>query len=260
MDFAFAPDGLLIASLPSPKKSGLFGGGAKGGGDPREEARQALLAHFRAGKSIDDAPVAEKHWFPSDNVAEMRVIQPTASLTESLFAGIPVFGTGKIAMQLPVLSAGTQPRIASFYLSKFREFVEIIGSLYAMADFGRNLGIPLADSHTACKCHYSDVPIQALDHVEFYQADPEMNLVVAGWKCEGCSLAISEDARKKEKLGGKDGKGMAKQKCPKCQKKMGNHPLYSLAEKAAAPSLSGDESAESASPPLPSSSASGNES
>ncbi len=235
MELAFAPDGLLLATLPSAKKGGLFGGGSKGGGDPREESRQALVEHLRAGKSVDDAPVADKQWFSSDNLAEMRVVQPSASLSESLFAGIPVFGTGRIAVQLPMLTAGSQPRIASFGLSGFREFVEIIGEMYSMADFGRNLGIPLSDTHKAYKCHYTDVPIQALESVEYYQADPDLPVAVVGWKCEACGLALSEDARKKEKLGGKAGKGMAKQKCPKCQQKMGNHPLYAM--QAVAPAL-----------------------
>ena len=39
----------------------------------------------------------------------------------------------------------------------------------------------------------------------------------------------------KEKLGGKGGKGIAKTKCPKCQQKMGNVPLYTLKSLTEAP-------------------------
>ena len=39
---------------------------------------------------------------------------------------------------------------------------------------------------------------------------------------------VSEDSRKKEKIGGKTGRGIAKAKCPKCEKKFGDISLYSL--------------------------------
>ena len=47
-----------------------------------------------------------------------------------------------------------------------------------------------------------------------------------GWRCSGCKLVVSEDARKKEKIGGSAGRGIAKAKCPKCKQPFGNNPLY----------------------------------
>jgi hypothetical protein len=54
-------------------------------------------------------------------------------------------------------------------------------------------------------------------------------------------LVISEDGRKKEKLGGPDGKGLAKAKCPKCKNKFGSNTLYMLAtaDNAASAPVSG---------------------
>jgi hypothetical protein len=39
---------------------------------------------------------------------------------------------------------------------------------------------------------------------------------------------ISEDGRSKTKLGGANGKAIAKAKCPKCSGKMGEEPLYKV--------------------------------
>ncbi|MBX3438183.1 MAG: hypothetical protein KF861_11880, partial [Planctomycetaceae bacterium] len=245
VEVGFAPDSLLIASLApaKAKKAGLFSKGDKGADVPADP-RAALLDHFRAGKSVADAPTGDKKSFTADQVVQLRMVQPAASLTESLFHGIPVFGVGRIAVQLPLLEASEQPRFLSFTLSEFREFAEIVGSIYSMANFGHNAGVPLTDSFTEHKCHYSDVKIKALEYLSFYQADPKLELAIAGWLCGACGLVVSEDARNKEKLGGKGGKGIAKTKCPKCGQKMGQNPLYTLATAVQAASMSGDESAD----------------
>ena len=244
IDLGFAEDELLVVSLPVAKKS-MFGGG-KGPESPTA-ARDALLEYLRAGKSLEGTEVTVAGdvnlRYSADKVAEMRVVQPTASLSDSLFAGIPVFGSGRIAVQLPIKEAGEQPKVLSFTLSQFREFVAIVGPLFSMTEFGHNLGIPLVDSFAEFKCHYSDAVIKALEHMEFYQADPALETVLSGWKCEACGIAVSEDSRKKEKLGGKEGKGMAKTNA-KCEKKMGSIPLYTLASLATEPAMQGDDEGE----------------
>ncbi len=248
VEIGFAEEGVLVASLPSEKKAGLFGGGkGKGKDDEGPDPTTKLLEHFRAGKSVKDAPVGEKKEYTADQIAELRIVQPAASLTESLFAGIPVFGTGRIAVQLPMTEAGVQPKYLSFTLSEFREFAEILGALYSMGEFGHNMDIPLTDTFNEHKCHYSDVKIRTLEGLAYYEADPETEVVLAGWLCTACGIAISEDARAKEKLGGKAGKGIAKTKCPKCEQKMGSNPLYTLAATKQSANMSGEESEEDAS-------------
>jgi hypothetical protein len=91
------------------------------------------------------------------------------------------------------------------------------------------------------RCHYFQVQVKGLDHLKFYQEDPSVELELAGWKCAGCGLVISEDARQKEKLGGKGGKGLAKVKCPKCQQKFGEQPFYTISGGAQRPSMSSSE-------------------
>lgn len=238
-DFGFSPAKLAI--IASAKKAGgLFGGGAKKTADPRE----ALMAHLREGKSIEEFTGAEKQVFSADQVRQLRIVQPAASRMDSMFHGIPVFGAHRIAVQLPVSDG--HPQYVSFGLMQFREFAKQLAVNFGIDRFGADLGIPLTDEYTTAKCHYSDTIIKALKNDEWYKADPESKAVLAGWKCEGCGLVVSEDARKKEKLGGANGKALAKTPCPKCKKKFGERPLYTLPDAASAPSMA--EAAPAATP------------
>ena len=86
----------------------------------------------------------------------------------------------------------------------------------------------MTDETTEYVCHYTETRMQALSDVKYQQADPAMPLVLLGWKCGGCGLVVSEDARKKEKIGGKSESSVPKAKCPKCKKPMGNNRLMGL--------------------------------
>jgi hypothetical protein len=152
-----------------------------------------------------------------------------------MFAGVPVFGEKRIALQLPHRE-GLAPQFLSFSLTGFRKFADALESVLA----GLRLtapGVPATDEFFEHKCHYLDIPIHALQHVEWYQADPDCKVELAGWKCAACGLTISEEGRKKENIGGKGGKAIAKAKCPKCSNKFGEQPLYTLASKLAQSSI-----------------------
>jgi hypothetical protein len=237
-DFGFSPERLLVAGL-GKKAGGLFGGGDKKKPDPRD----AMLAHLRESKPIEELPVAEKHVFTPDQVRQLRVVQPASSRMDSMFHGILVFGAHQIAVQLPV--AEGDPQFVSFGLMRFREFARALAANYGMERFGADLGIPLQDEYTSYKCHYTETQIKALKNDEWYKADPTSKVVLAGWKCAGCGLVVSEDARKKEKLGGANGKAIAKAICPKCKKKFGEQPLYTLPDAASAPSMAAETPASS---------------
>jgi hypothetical protein len=231
-DFGFSPEKMVVVAL-GKKAGGLFGGGDKKKGDPRE----TMLAHLREGKPLEELPVAEKQVYSADEVRQMRVVQPVTNRMESMFHGIAVFGEKKIAVQLPLPAQG-DPQFVSFGLTQFRQFAKALAANYGMERFGADLGIPFTDETTPMKCAYNDTQIKALKNVEWYQADPACKVVLAGYKCESCHIFISEEARKKEKLGGANGKGLAKAMCPKCKKKFGEHPVYVLQEDATAPSMS----------------------
>jgi len=94
------------------------------------------------------------------------------------------------------------------------------------------LGVPLQTKTEQLKCHYSEEDFEALEDLEYYQADPKIPLKLVGRRCQECGLVVSEDARKKEKIGGVAGKGIAKAKCPKCEKKFGDISLFAIDEEA----------------------------
>jgi len=235
-EFGFGPGKLLVASLAPAKKGGMFGGGGKkGGGSPRDE----MLQHLKEGKAPEDLPVASKKVYTADDVRQIRVVWPEASRASSAFHGIPVFGKQIIAVQLPLVGDG-DPQYASFTLSQFREFNKHMEDLFNVEGLAANLGIPMADEFTTSKCHYSEAQVKALKDPDWYIADTVRPAVLAGYRCESCGVAVSEAARKKEKLGGANGKGLAKATCPKCKKKFGTKPLYTLPEAESGPTMSGE--------------------
>ena len=54
-------------------------------------------------------------------------------------------------------------------------------------------------------------------------------LVLIGRRCQKCGLVVSEESRRKEKIGGKSDASVAKALCPKCKAKFGNINLYGIA-------------------------------
>ena len=106
-----------------------------------------------------------------------------------------------------------------------------MSELYSLDTLGQDSGIPLTDQIKQVTCHYSEESFEILDseNLHLYEADSEINLTLAGRQCQACELIVSEDSRKKEKIGGKAGKGIAKAKCPKCNEKFGNISLWQIA-------------------------------
>jgi len=221
-DIGFGLDGLLMLTLV--KKGGMFGGADK----KKPEIREAVVAHLAAGKPLTELTVAAQRLFGPDTIKQIQVVQPVVYAHESMFAGIPVFGNNRIAVRLPKPAEGTELLFASFALSDFREFSKQMSEVFNVPALGEDVGVPLTDNFVELKCHYTDQTFQALAEVGYHQADPAIKLSIVGRKCEGCGLVISEDGRKKEKLGGADGKGIAKAKCPKCQKKFGSFTFYAV--------------------------------
>ena len=226
-DLGFGLDGLLLLSLS--KKGGLFGGADK----KKPEARDAAVAHLAAGKPLSELQVAAQRLFDPNAIKQIQVVQPVVYAHESMFAGIPVFGSNRIAVRLPKPAEGNELLFASFCLSEFREFAKQMDKVFGVQGFGEDVGVPMSDKLAEHKCHYTEMTFSALENFEYHQADPNIKLAIVGRKCEGCGLIVSEDGRKKEKLGGVDGKGIAKAKCPKCQKKFGSITFYAVDSTAA---------------------------
>ena len=230
-DVAFSNDQLLLVNV-AKKSAGLFGGG--GGDKKKSDARDAMLLHLKEGKSFSDLPATDKLIYPIDQIRQLRVVQPVANRAESLFAGIPVFGIGRIAVQMPLAddAAHGLPQYLSFSLSEFRVFAKTLWTRFGIENFGALCGAPLEDAYDEFTCHVMNSSIRALRQLDYYKIDPTFTLTTVGYKCGSCSLTLSEAGRAKDSLGGKDGKGIAKAKCPKCQQKFGDHLLMSLAPTA----------------------------
>jgi hypothetical protein len=236
VDFGFRPDGLLLVTL-ARKGGGLFGGGAP----KKDEARQQVRSHLDEGKPENSLPVGELRRFTPEQLQELHVVQPAASRAKSLFQGIPVFGAGRIAIQLPMGSDDAPPEYVSMGLMQFRKFAAALAENFGIEGLGAGCDIPMEDVFTNVgRCHYNQVQVKGLQNLAFYQEDPDVELELSGWKCSACGLVISEDARQREKLGGKGGKGLAKVKCPKCQQKFGEQPFYTIAGATQRPSMSAD--------------------
>jgi hypothetical protein len=220
-DVGFAPDGMLVVLLS--KKGGLFGGDKK-----KLSTRDAVLDHLSKGKAREELPAGGHHFFAAADMPQLRIVQPIVSTEHSMFAGVPVFGDGQIAVRLPKKDDKTNPQFLSFTLSQFRRFSKILDEFYGMKAFGAESGVPLEDVFTERHCHFSDEVLRILENLDYYKDDPGYKLKVIGYKCAGCGLVVSEESRVKEKIGDAAGKKIAKAKCPKCQKPFGNLPLHSL--------------------------------
>ena len=190
--------------------------------------RESLRTHLRGGGSLDQMPVKFAKVDPAQ-FGELRLVQPAIPGDETIFAGVPVFGPGMIVVRIPAAeTVPTERQYLSLTLSQFRTLAEVARERYGVAEIAPSGLVPLAEEFESLVCHYSDQPIQALKAVELYRQDPSFKLKLLGWKCEGCGLIVSEDSRKKEKIGGKAESSVAKAKCPKCKNKFGDSRLYGL--------------------------------
>lgn len=228
VDLGFGQTEVLVVTLVAA--GGLFGGGAK----KKPAARAAMIEYFtNPDASPDGLTAAAKRVISSDTFSQFTLVQPAPAGTESLFSNIPIFGVGRIAVRLPRLTDEKSTAYLSFSLSEFRAFALALQSICGIEAFGANSEIPLAEQYQTLKCHYSEQPVRALQQLEYYQKDPNIKLEVSGWKCSACGLIVSEEARKKEKIGGLNGKAIAKAKCPKCSQKFGSNPMYAIATEPA---------------------------
>lgn len=223
-DVAFSAQDMLVATVF--KRGGAFA--AMQEKKKKPAARQAIGDYLQTKKPVSGLPAPFQALVTQNDANLLKIVQPAIPGEESIFAGIPVFGPGRIVVRLPAQLEGNSRAYLSFSLSEFREFARLLEQSLGIVAFGQELGIPLTDTISTYKCHYSETELPSLEHVEFYKEDPALKPIVLGRKCAGCGLVVSEDARKKEKIGGKNDASIAKAICPKCKKKFGDITLYGL--------------------------------
>lgn len=224
VDLAAGPEHLLVAVL-------FTGGGAfRSMQEPKKKAaaRQAMLEHFKKQMPVADVPIPKHHLVTPEQLQQLKIAQPTVPGEESLFADVPVFGEGRIAIRVPALDITGERAYLSFALSQFREFSAMLAEAFKLADFGSGTSIPMVDDLQEAKCHYSESVLRSVpaEKLPFYKADPSLKLTVIGRRCQKCGLVVGEDSRKKEKIGGTSDASVAKALCPKCKSKFGDITLY----------------------------------
>lgn len=227
-DFAFSDEGMLILAH-GKQGSGLFKG--ERNKKKRDELRGSVQEYLRLDKELLDLPASGYRLYGKDELSRIQVVQPAAYAHESIFAGVPVFGEGRVAVRMPVTDQDKDVKdilFVSFYLAEFRDFSTKLSELYGIKDLGHVEGVPLTDNVTRFRCHYSDRMVESLEVTPFHKADASIKIDISGRKCAACGLVVSEEARKKEKLGGPAGKSIAKTPCPKCKQKFGDTSLFAV--------------------------------
>jgi hypothetical protein len=243
VDIGFSGDEILIVTLVTA--GGLFNSSAK----KKPGVRSAMLEYFTNPEAKPDGlTAAAKKVVAKETFGQLALAQPAPVGTESLFGSIPIFGSGRIAVRLPRQPDDKNTQYLSFTLSEFRAFSMALQQICGIETLGANTEIPMTEHYERFKCHYNETPVRSLQQLEYYQKDPKLKLEISGWRCSACKLVVSEEARKREKIGGLNGKAIAKAKCPKCSQKFGSNPMYALPEVAPATTAPSDGAEEEPAP------------
>ncbi|MBL8817734.1 MAG: hypothetical protein JNL58_17040 [Planctomyces sp.] len=236
VDIAITPSGLAVVNLNKDgvkKKSFL---GKSSGPTPAELQERRKQVKNLIAKSADTSvvPQVEVRPITTDLISQLRIVQPVAKVHESMFAGVPVFGDGRIAIYLPIDGGNGQQVFCSLTLSQIRTLAEKLKSQFQLSLPLEENGIPETEKSDTLLCFYTQSKIDSIRNLSYYQQDPAFTLELSGHRCAACGITVSEEGRLKNKLGGANGKGIAKAKCPKCAGKFGSLPLYRIAKSAAA--------------------------
>lgn len=225
-DLYAGKDGLLLVAAQSAG-GGLF---ARGKAENPEAVREKVVAHFADGGGLDGLEVSDKRVLDVPALGLMQVDYPAAS-GGGRFEGVPVFGEGRVAVRLPATGGEELVPFLSMTLSQFRAFSRDVAAAGGPHPFGGDTDVPLEDARESATCHYTDATIESVARPEFYEADPAYETSTAGFRCGGCAVVVSEAGRKKEKIGGANGKSLEKAVCPKCGKRFGRNPLVNAVVK-----------------------------
>ena len=220
------------------KKRGLLGKAPKTDRTEQRKQIRELISTVGDFSTLTDVSV---YTIPADHVSGIRLAQPILKAQESMFAGVPVFGDGCIAIFLPIASDDGQQAYCSTSLTTFRALHEVLKKNFKLELPATENGVPETDKSDNLNCFINQSRVESVRSLKYYQQDPAFELELSGYRCKACTAVISEEGRKKNKLGGANGKGIAKAKCPKCSGKMGEELLYRIKKSPSAGSA-GDSS------------------
>ncbi|MCA9051100.1 MAG: hypothetical protein KDA89_20330 [Planctomycetaceae bacterium] len=251
VDAAFFDNTLHIVRFATPAKKSLFGKGTDG--PPAvEQQRTEIRQHVQKTGAFANLPHVDLVSISAAQSGKIRLVQPIAEVHQSMFAGVPVFGEGKVVLYLPADSDNGNQMFVSLPLSVYRRFADDLQKSFNLTIPAKENGVPGQEAHDQVVCHLSEVKIPAAKHVEYYRDDPGFDVELSGYICGTCGIAFTEDARARKKLGGATAKGLPKAKCPKCSNKFGDQQLFKVTAKTVEEDDAGETTA-----PAPSSPASG---
>ncbi|MFO1000437.1 MAG: hypothetical protein U0936_08865 [Planctomycetaceae bacterium] len=231
VDIAFDSSGLHVLTFAGTKKKrSIFSFGSGNKKADHQTRRQQIREQVTKTGGFENLENVEIRKVDVARINEVRLVQPVAKVSESMFAGVPVFGDGRIAIFLPIEIDGGKQAFLSFSISGWRAIAEQLKSLFGVELGGTENGIPESDKAEALSCFMNQSRIESIRGLIYYQKDASYTLELTGHKCKSCGTTISEEGRKAAKLGGIKGKGIAKAKCPKCSNKMQAESLYKIAK------------------------------
>lgn len=230
IDIGFSDDGLLIVTV-FKGRGGLTSRAAE---RKKPDVRAEVFKHLHTCRRKSDPgqiPAPGFFRLKPEHLQDIWIAQPAPPRGESLFADLNLFGDGLIGIRIPNLEKSEERLYLTLTLSQYREFARLMAEKYEIVLPSQEHGIPITDEFDEAVCHYSEQKLAPLKHMEFYAADPLLETEIIGRKCQTCGIAVSELAREREKLGGKNGSGIAKAKCPACSQKFGSISLVGLKAK-----------------------------
>lgn len=231
VDIAFDSSGLHVLTFAGTKKKrSIFSFGSGNKKADHQARRQQIREQIEKTGNFENLENVEIRKVEASRIGEIRLVQPVAKVSESMFAGVPVFGEGRIAIFLPIEIDGGKQAFLSFSISGWRVIAEQIKTLFGVELHGTENGIPESDKAETLSCFMNQSRIESIKGLVYYQKDSSYTLELSGHKCKSCGTTISEEGRKAAKLGGIKGKGIAKAKCPKCANKMQPESLYKIAK------------------------------
>lgn len=226
-DLAITDSQIVVVAFSGgdKKKRGLLGKAPK---VDRAEQRRQLRGQISKTGNFTGLADVEVHTISASHIPEIRLVQPILKASESMFAGVPVFGDGRLAVFLPITLDSGEQAYCSQTLTAFRTLRDLLKKKFNVELPAAENGVPATEKIDNLSCFINQSRVESLRDVIYYEQDPAFELELSGFRCKACTAVISEEGRLKNKLGGANGKAIAKAKCPKCSGKMGEERLYRI--------------------------------
>ncbi|MFN5897250.1 MAG: hypothetical protein ACK48Y_06965 [Planctomyces sp.] len=236
-DIAITDTGVHIIAFESgeKKKKSLLSFGSSDKKQDRTAHRRQVRDQIAATGQLAALTGCDVRSIGVDDIRSLKLVQPIVKVQESMFAGVPIFGEGRIAVFLPIAREQGQQAYCSFTISGWRILAARLKELFSLELPTAENGVPEAEKSDTHSCFVNQSKVECIRNVVYYQQDSGFELELSGFRCTACGAVVSEEGRKKNKLGGANGSGIAKAKCPKCSGKMGEEKLFRLKKAAEKP-------------------------